>query len=328
MALNTQISNAAVNAQADALAQPPITVYPSMISRACSALDELPVFREMPDSYLRIIARIIKKIDLCRPTKPITASRATLAQESGMSIETVHRAVKWLADNGLIERQKITRPGLRGSSSPLVPTERFLAMLMLADGASAGKPATPFRSGVAPRAGTPVAQPVAPKSDFVTFGSYKIPADLAWLVQEGGLRPTAVLQLMGMSRKKNQRLSDVVSTARKYLDALRGPELYAYLRALIAKDKDYGYQAREIAELQNSEQERAYLREKGEALLGRTFKSRDGRTMVTVEDSGMLVEVRDGQRAARPMRKAFLEAIAAGGLVPSRERVMTLPVDN
>ena len=31
------------------------TVYPSMIARACSALDESPLFRDMPDGYLRVM---------------------------------------------------------------------------------------------------------------------------------------------------------------------------------------------------------------------------------------------------------------------------------
>ena len=297
------------------------TVYPSMIARACSALDELPLFRDMPDGYLRVVMRIIKKINLGKLTAPIVASRGTLAKEAGKSVETVHRVVKWMETRALIERDQKARPGLLGSSSPLVPTEKLLNALMLNDGTSEGKPPVPVQNLVTfPSRVVPVTKPIAPKSDFVTFDKIKIPTDLAWLVQDQGLRSTGVLQLMKLAKKAKQQLSDVVSTTRKYLETLEGRELYAYLRALLGKNKDYGHQAREIAKEETADQERIYLREKGEALVGRTFRSRDERVLVTVEESGMLIEVRDGRRAARPMCLSFLEAIEAGRLVPSRDR--------
>ena len=84
----------------------PTVVYPSLISRACATLDESPMFKDAPDGYLRVILRIIKKINLKRLSAPILASRATLAEESGKSVETVHRVVRWLEEHGLVQREQ------------------------------------------------------------------------------------------------------------------------------------------------------------------------------------------------------------------------------
>lgn len=108
-----------------------LTLYPSLINRACAVLDERPDVRNQPEGYLRVILRIVKKINLVTPMSPIFAKRSTLATESGRSIETVHRTIKWLESEGLIERKQKAHPGRRGSSSPLVPTMKFLRELLL-----------------------------------------------------------------------------------------------------------------------------------------------------------------------------------------------------
>lgn len=106
-------------------------LYPSLIHRACSILDEWDFLREQPACFIRVIFRIVKKVNLKRPNAAVFARRATLAKESGQSVETVNRAIKWLEAEGFITRTKKAHPGLRGSSSPLVPTPKFLTLLML-----------------------------------------------------------------------------------------------------------------------------------------------------------------------------------------------------
>ena len=108
-----------------------VVVYPGAISRACAALDESPMFESMPDGYIRVVIRIIKKINLSRLSSPITASRETLAREAKKSLETVHRAVRWLESHALIQRDQKARAGLRGSSSPILPTQKLLDALLL-----------------------------------------------------------------------------------------------------------------------------------------------------------------------------------------------------
>ena len=151
------------------------TIYPSGISRAVSAIDEIPAFKALPDGFLRVIVRIVKKINLRSPSNPIVASRNTLAVESGKSVETVHRAIRWLEELGLIERAQKARAGLRGSSSPLMPTHKLLEALLLIPEVEAQLKKAKH---VAP------ASPI-PARDFVRVNGLTLPSDLAWIVQQG-----------------------------------------------------------------------------------------------------------------------------------------------
>lgn len=288
----------------------PTVAYPSLISRACATLDESPVFKDVPDGYLRVILRIVKKINLKRLNAPILASRATLAEESGKSVETVHRVVRWLEERGLVEREQRARPELKGSSSPLVPTDKLLDALLLSKEAKASvNEKQPAAKNEAP------AKPIAkPDSAFERIGHVAMPKDLAWLVKEQGMNCSGVLSLMKLAGKAQQRLSTVVEATKKYLAGLRGRELYAYLRALLSKGKDFGYRATEEARKTVELEEREHLNLKAEAWAGRTFKSRDDKLVVTVDQHGMLLEVREGKHAARPFCTAFIEAVEAGRL--------------
>lgn len=301
----------------------PTVVYPSLISRACAALDESPVFKDVPDGYLRVILRIVKKINLKRLNSPILASRAKLAEESGKSVETVHRVVRWLEERGLVEREQRARPELRGSSSPLVPTKRLLDALLLSEAARASVDEAHPNKGPKATAGEPSS--VANKSptraanqetpfEFERVGRVRLPRDLAWLVKEQGMNCSGVLHLMKLAGQAKQRLSTVVVATRKYLEDLQGRELYAYLRALLGKGRDFGFRATEETRDAAAVQEREYLKQKAQDLVGRTFQNRDQTLLVTVEDAGMLLEVRNGRRAARPFCRSFLEAIEAGRL--------------
>ncbi|WP_132750515.1 hypothetical protein [Simplicispira metamorpha] len=299
----------------------PTVVYPSLISRACAALDESPVFKDVPDGYLRVILRIVKKINLKRLNSPILASRATLAEESGKSVETVHRVVRWLEERGLVEREQRARPALRGSSSPLVPTQQLLDALLLSAVARASVDEAHSAKGTRPVAGEPAAvankssaRPANQETPFERVGKVLLPRDLAWLVKEQGMNCSGVLHLMKLAGQSKQRLSTVVAATRKYLESLQGRELYAYLRALLGKGKDFGLRATEETRGAAETQEREYLKQKAQDLVGRTFQNQDRTLVVKVDDSGVLIEVRNGQRAARPFCRSFVEAIEAGRL--------------
>ena len=287
------------------------TIYPSHIARACASLDESPLFKTMPDGYLRVLLRIIKKINLSCPFSPIFASRGTIAQESGKSIETVHRVVKWLEDSGLIEREQKARAGLRGSSSPLVPTRKLLDALLLSQAPQERSSAQAIKP--TSHSSTRAQQM---RSAFVRVGKATLPSDIAWLSTRNGLAPTGVLKLMSLAKKAKQRLSDVVAATAQYLEGLSGRALYAYIKALLSKDKDYGYVAKQAESEAEVERDQDYLKEKAEALDGRSFSNKDGSIQITVQE-GVLMETRNGNRAVRMMCKSFLEALEAGRLRPS-----------
>ena len=110
---------------------------------------------------------------------------------------------------------------------------------------------------------------------------------------------SGVLHLMKLAGQAKQRLSTVVVATRKYLEGLHGRELYAYLRALLGKGRDFGFRATEETRGVAETQEREYLKQKAQDLVGRTFQNSDQTLLVSVEDSGMLLEIRNGRRAAR-----------------------------
>jgi hypothetical protein len=308
----------------------PVT-YPSVIARACAAIDESPVFRDLPDGYFRVVVRIIKKLSIARPTAPIVASRSTLAAESGKSVETVQRVVKWLEDRGLVRREQKARAGLRGSSSPLIPTKALLdALLLSPDTAPARQeplsyPQDVTLSDVSTDVSISRVLPLSSPSEdsrragaFTQVDHVKIPSDLVWLVTSQGLKATGVLALMRLAKAAKQRLSDVVSTTRRYLEGLRGRELFAYLRALLGKDRDYSWQVQDAAIAQQERIEQERIARKSLELEGRQFRTRDGKVSVTVESSGILTEIRDGRLTSRPMDKVFVDALDGGRLLPVR----------
>ena len=293
-------------------------VYPSAISRACAAIDEAATFKTMPDTFYRVVLRIIKKINVSRPNSPILASRGKLAQESGKSIETVGRTIKWLEDRGLILRAQKARAGLRGSSSPLVPTGALIETLLL-DKPVAAKPKPPQSPRVSD--GSKPTQPKASPNGQVIIDGKAIAADLAWLVTDQGLLPSGLFKLMSMASRFGQRLSNIVAANAKYLQSKKNRELFAYLVKIIGKnEKDYNFIAREKEVALQDEQKKMRLEQKKIELRGRAYQSRDKKTYITVEATGCLL-VSTPSASLRPqyMDYEFLDAIEDGRLVQVRE---------
>lgn len=290
------------------------TNYPYLITRACSALDESSAFRDLPDGYFRVIIRIIKKINVTSPFSKIVASRSTLATEAGKSIETVLRAIRWLEERGFIEREQQANLGLRGSRSPLTPTKSFLEALgFFATAAEADRDSAQPRQQRQPSVHASEHKPRAQSGMFVRVGKMMIPADLAWLHDTHGLTPSGILKLMALSRGAGQRLSDVVAATKQYLLRLTGRELFAYIKALLSKGRDFGRVCQEESIKREEEQKKEYLAEKAMALEGRVYTSCDGTREVRVE-GGVLHVIKDGQRTVQFMSMAFLDAIEQGRL--------------
>ena len=233
--------------------------YPYAIVRACSELPYLSPFAAMPDGFLKVVLKIVQKINLRNPFSEIFASRQTLADEAGKSLDTVHRSIQWLEKHNLIERERKARAGLRGSRSPLMPTKSLLLALGLVDehgtSVETKKTATTARksSGLEPhKTGSLIDSNPALNSttlskeegSFTRFGAVCLPTDLIWLCSKG-LSPFAVLGLMKRARAASQRLSDVVQAAKKYLDNLKSNQLYAYLQTLVTSGRDFSASYRE-----------------------------------------------------------------------------------
>lgn len=312
-----------------------IITYPSVIARACAALDESAAFRDMPDGYFRIVVRIIKKINLQNLTAPIFASRGTLASESGKSLETVHRAIKWLETHGLILREQTACAGLRGSFSPLVPTIALLESIQLKGNpkqheqpAQNNEEAPTDPSHVKPDSSISIKKkttiPTGEQSKepeildkFIRIEGFAIPEELAWLCRQQKMKATALLSLMKHAKKHKQRLADCVTSVRKYLENIKGRKLYAYLLKVINSGKDFRIIAQEEVRDAKAKQVKNRLEQKAFDLAGRSFRSKDGSIFVHVEQNGILSEVRNGRRASGPITEAFLDALEDGRLLPN-----------
>ena len=283
-----------------------LTIYPGVISRAVAALDESPDFRGMPDSFFRVVIRLIKKINIAMPTTPIIVPRKTLAAESGHSVETVGRALTWLDKHGFITRHQIAQPGLKGSRAPITPTPALLKALSFGqveprinnpqgnnrlgadtDGSrSLGLVNLQSLQETSPAAGSPA------KAKSVVVGNFRLPADLSHLVVEQELEPTGLLSLMKLAKQAGQRLSDIVAVAKDWIAELKGREVYAYLLTLIKQGKDFRY-LRAVAEDEAvmgaaARANEVRLAQKAIDWLGRVFATSDGAGTIAVEPGGWL----------------------------------------
>ena len=308
--------------------------YPYAIVRACSELPYVPAFIEMPDGFLRIVLKIVQKINLSNPFTEIFASRQTLAEESGKSLDSVHRAISWLEKANLIERERIARAGLRGSRSPLVPTLALLTALGLVDASGKAKAkSVGSKANTRHAPGRPVCTPcMAHRTDadaeavkavrepgaFTRIGSVFLPNDLLWLCGRG-LSPFAVLGLMKHARAASQRLSDVVQTAHKYLEHLKSNQLFAYIRSLLESGRDFSAISRIEKETEEIQNEKLYLLQKAEIYEGRRFISKKSGRVYQVE-SGAVRESGGDRVGMAPFTRAFIEAVEDGRLTPCRGR--------
>ena len=302
--------------------------YPYEIVRACTDLPYHPKFAQMPDGFLKVVIKIVQKINLRKPFTEIFASRQTLADEAGKSLDTVHRAIQWLEQNKLIERERQARAGLRGSRSPLIPTRDLLAALGLIDEkgkARMNRAAGPAALCIDPSSADRVETAGSPEvgcdtghdsraaGAYTRIGPVSVPSDLIWLCRLG-LTPFAVLGLMKKARQASQRLSHVVAAAKKYLGNLRANQLYAYLCALIASGRDFSAISLDEEKKSLEIREKSYLSEKSEIFEGRKFVSKKTGKVYLVE-SGVIREMCNGQTRVTPFTRAFLDALEAGKVV-------------
>lgn len=291
------------------------TAWPYPIALACARACAHEAFNAMPESYLRILLRIILRLRLDAPSSPILYPRERLAEETGKSVETVHRALRWLETQGFIERTRRARARLAGSVSPIAPTRRLLKILGLDRTVSRDRSRS-AEDPVSPKTQpTPVDNPPGERST-VRVGRFSIPLDLAWLTDKG-LTPQALCRLMRLARERGKRLSDIASVTRSRLMALEPKALYAYLLALIQRPIDFAHEARALREKARLAEEDARRTEEAKAQVGQWFQDRSGRFLKIINptwaecwadgrlagmvrlDATLMAAIRNGQLARK-----------------------------
>jgi hypothetical protein len=292
--------------------------YPITVVRGCAAIDEIVEFNNMPDGFIRVIMKLIKKIDVMHPEKPIFARRKTLALESGKSDVTVNRALKWLEDNGMITRSQKCKSNMKGSDSPIAPTGKLINLLGFGEQKKKKVPAVKNDCSVSeiqiPNINTQSDKKSANKPDKTIINGVAMPNDLVWLVTERRMNPYGVLKLMKLATDSGKLLSDIVQATRKWLEQGKfGNALYAYLRALIGQNKDYKAicsQQKQAVETQVQSVANAQLIErKAFEWQGKTFQSTTNNKQYSL-DKGYINEL-DNRKiiGSRMLDIRFIEAV-------------------
>jgi len=290
---------------------------PYSVTRACSELPFNEHFSDLPDSHLRVVFKIVQKISVSSPFQPIFASRGTLAQEAGKSLDSVCRALSWLEDHGFIERERKARAGLRGSTSPIKPTQAFLQALRFVDESGASTQKARVADGLNASILAGVIPPTAPQTGacglFSKVNGALIPAELTWLVSRG-VSAFGVLRLMRLARESKQFLTHVVEASRKYLDKLHSRQLFAYLQKIIKSGQDFSEKVEKSSDNDRAAREQEYVQNKAVDLEGRTFRSNTKRYRVE-EGAVRVFDLSNKILGMRPIDRPFLELISSGKLV-------------
>jgi len=231
---------------------------PEPILRAIALVYESDGLRTLHITNRQVLAALVRfALNQKDPSALAFIKKATIAQHLGISEATVYRALGALEDAGLIERERQQRTR---AQLEVVGRIRFSAKLLRCIGiASRQLQSTVHVSACADESGASTR--LAPVSDvnktmqsstkkhpgpgsFLLIDGRAVPMDLAPLVRDQALKLSALFLLMKLARAAGHRLSDVVSAAGRALKALRGRELFAYLKSLLEKPVDYGHVVR------------------------------------------------------------------------------------
>jgi len=327
---------------------------PARILRAIALVYESDGLRALHITSRQVLATLIRfALNQKNPNALAFIKKSTIAQHLAISEATVYRALGALEDAGLIERERQrTRAQLE-----VVGRIRFTAKLLHCIGITgvqlgAAEPPTGHdepQSGAASLAqvsGVNNHQQSSTKKHpgrgaFVQINDRAVPIDLAPLVRDQELKTSALFMLMRLAREAGHRLSDVVSASGHALGALRGRELFAYLKSLIGKPIDFGHVVR-TQKVQEDErhaadaradQDRQEVFQLVERYRGRRVPAPDGRiyevdsaSIVITEASGRRSSLGHGQarawliemdKAARGLTRALVEPPSAARSSPA-----------
>lgn len=340
--------------------------YPHVICHAVALVDDLAVFRALPDSYSQVLRRLIKKVGKDDGQRAILARRQTIAEEAGKSVETVYRALREFESRGWIE-QRDRRPGehLIGSESEITFSRDLCDLLDLpyegkVVSRSAGKSAVRGQpsvsddrsynaisfSSIQPSSkehpeefaeksqNLSTAQQVASDSGKVQMQGRSVPTELVWLVAEQELSLSGLFALMRNARNNGKLLSDVVACTKQYLAKLNGRALFAYLNTLTKADRDFAWEVKakveqvEVAKTKRDDGQK--LQAAAAKLQGRWFRSQASGSVFEVDKGWIRMWLLDGGRVregSKLLEMAFVDAVEKKILVGCEVGAEPLRVD-
>lgn len=333
-------------------AQLPEKDLPLAIQRACTRVQ---FWRAGPFEALKardraVLAEVVRCVDRQRPQQPVHVRRDTLADREGCSVPTITRALARLAGLGWIRRDQVksrVRGFQVGSVELSAEAIAWLGLLEAAERAPAApSPAPPV--GAAPRKAlreSPVID--ASRSSGIQCihrqppaGGYveqarpsshrkarpgQLPDGLQWL-ERCRISRHGVFLLMRLARQRGVLLETVVNLCRSQIEAATLP--FAYVRDLLARDKDWAWVAQSRADGQHAQAQdaarqaaREALQQRLSAVAGRWWLAPTKRQLLRQEGGVFMVYTlgEDGRAGtslgARTDVEVVLAAIDAGKLV-------------
>lgn len=234
---------------------------PPIVQRALSRLMHPEYFSELLSNERFALAQLVRRIPVNDPTGVVWCKRSNFAKLIQVSEATVYRLLAKFEKLGLLFRDEQTRSASGALSlATLRFTDRAIELLGLKatqDGALYSYPDKEQRHRLAP------VQDLNQTTNF-QFATQKqsgdsrkkIPQDLEELVELGLTHPQ-VFKLMAIASAKAQRLGDVWELIKERASRLRAANLFAYLRATLAKDKDWCFLAGQAKKNSNEAEDAA-----------------------------------------------------------------------
>lgn len=304
---------------------------PHTLLRAMATLDTIQL--EIKPRSRQLLRILLRYVSARNASIPIFPKKNTLARIMGCGEATIFRLLHELENHRLVTRiqQEFSKKNGRAMSGRIQITRMLADMLNLPYDAAVNhmdKLSTVDTVKHDPIHSSPGVDKLSTQSNtrinpgFSTWQQWRLPNDVLWLVQTGGMTAPQVLQLMAIMKRRGQRLSDILACRGERLRQLRGAALYAYLRALTASDTDFaGVVERQLQERRRkteAEARRTALEAARRRMQGNIY--RHARTGLFYRPRGHLVEVYRNLKDLRPLwhapcDPAFVEAVTLGKMI-------------
>lgn len=311
--------------------------FPKAIQQALLLAESHPCLTAaMTRGYLRVLKALVTIVDKRDGCAPFTVLPKLLAPKAGVSGKTVQRALGTFRDSGLIEQVGDGRDDT-GAFTPRTYhfTDSLARLLGLPIGERSPSQRTKMSGDVYINLSLLRDQPeISDESSGTSKAEatpITLPAELASLPEELGIKDTGIAKLRGMAHSAGHNLADIVACARarmKQLGAVNG-RAFKYLARMIEKPSDYAGRAAQAGRVAAESEQAARAKELARSCLGKRFVASTGLTYRFL--SGGIAEILNGGQiigtVAGPQMRDLYAMVAAGELTElTASATATVPV--
>lgn len=294
----------------------PYARYPAVIQAAILAVDTRPEFINLTRAQKAVLRTLLTRAEAADGRRPILVNFDNAADEAGVSVKTIGRAVLLLEQAGWLERA-----GQDRDEYGVFTYRKFRFTPALCD-----------LVGLPRRHRTSVSIPVnedhklkdyretraiAPKANPEDI---HLPPELDRVQDELGMRRSAVAMLRGLACRAGHNLADLIAVARDYLrrKGIAGHRAVRYIEEMIAKPGDYAARAAELAHQVAEQAQVSRHRDRAAAYAGRQYRAKSGEIVRVFGHAAEVIRdgISVGTMAGRQMLQVY-DDIEAGRLKPA-----------